>query len=89
MRVWIFALLWASLAGCAHSPAEMDPAPGENRERPVADDAMTGQAAVAAEDDDWGEDSTPFSRGNAGQFEDAATPALPDADTELESNDGW
>lgn len=81
MRLWIFALLGASLAGCAHSPAEPEPAPepgaaeqapAERQSAPVADDAMGGQAAVAASagDSDWGEASTPFSRDGAGQFEE-------------------
>ncbi len=83
MRLWIFALLGASLAGCAHSPAESEPAPepgaaeqapaqAQRQGDPVADDAMGGQAAVAASagDSDWGEASTPFSRGSAGQFEE-------------------
>ena len=83
MRLWIFALLGASLAGCAHSPAESEPAPepgaaeqapaqAQRQGDPVADDAMGGQAAVAASagDSDWGEASTPFSRSSAGQFEE-------------------
>jgi len=83
VRVWIPALLWVALAGCAHSPSQSPaeeasppsqaPARDDPRAAGAADTAEAADAADGADmadaGDDWGEASTPFDRGGAAEFE--------------------
>ncbi|MFP1683980.1 VacJ family lipoprotein [Alloalcanivorax sp. C16-1] len=74
MRVWIPALLWIALAGCAHSPSQTPADDAPPADAPARNDpraAASEQADTdAGDDDEWGEASTPFDRGGAAAFEE-------------------